>query len=183
MNGGRVCGHEHVEFSESVNDGSAVEARNDLTRIEVNIIDVAVPADLPVEQPLERRVARSGRDSIDHAPGAHDDLANCVAGLCAAAISRYGNYDGPGLALWAAVLGRYLPAPQSTCPPRRRPAPRGNCTFIEVFNLRLQLRAPPSQLALYLTAQVHERFHSHRLQVSRRHCFAPENHLAQSILD
>ena len=32
---------------------------------------------------LERRTARSGRDSIDHAPGAHDDLANCVAGVAA----------------------------------------------------------------------------------------------------
>ena len=30
---------------------------------------------------LERRVARSGRDSIDHAPGGHDDLANAVAGV------------------------------------------------------------------------------------------------------
>jgi hypothetical protein len=29
---------------------------------------------------LERRVARSGRDSIDHGPGSHDDLANAVAG-------------------------------------------------------------------------------------------------------
>jgi hypothetical protein len=29
---------------------------------------------------LERRTARSGRDSIDHAPGAHDDLANACAG-------------------------------------------------------------------------------------------------------
>jgi hypothetical protein len=29
---------------------------------------------------LERRTARSGRDSIDHAPGAHDDLANAAAG-------------------------------------------------------------------------------------------------------
>jgi hypothetical protein len=29
---------------------------------------------------LERRVARSGKDSIDHAPNAHDDLANAVAG-------------------------------------------------------------------------------------------------------
>ena len=29
---------------------------------------------------LERRTARSGRDSIDHAPGAHDDLANVCAG-------------------------------------------------------------------------------------------------------
>jgi hypothetical protein len=30
---------------------------------------------------LERRTARSGRDSIDHAPGGHDDLANATAGL------------------------------------------------------------------------------------------------------
>lgn len=29
---------------------------------------------------LERRTARSGRDSIDHAPGAHDDVINAVAG-------------------------------------------------------------------------------------------------------
>lgn len=30
---------------------------------------------------LERRTARGGRDSIDHAPGAHDDVANAVAGV------------------------------------------------------------------------------------------------------
>ncbi len=30
---------------------------------------------------LERRTSRGGRDSIDHAPGAHDDIANAVAGL------------------------------------------------------------------------------------------------------
>jgi hypothetical protein len=29
---------------------------------------------------LERRTARGGRDSIDHAPGAHDDVANAAAG-------------------------------------------------------------------------------------------------------
>jgi hypothetical protein len=29
---------------------------------------------------LERRTARSGKDSIDHAPGGHDDFANAVAG-------------------------------------------------------------------------------------------------------
>jgi hypothetical protein len=33
---------------------------------------------------LERRTARGGRDSIDHAPGAHDDLANAVAGVAMA---------------------------------------------------------------------------------------------------
>jgi hypothetical protein len=30
---------------------------------------------------LERRTARGGRDSIDHAPGAKDDVANAVAGV------------------------------------------------------------------------------------------------------
>jgi hypothetical protein len=30
---------------------------------------------------LERRTARGGRDSIDHPPGAHDDLANAAAGV------------------------------------------------------------------------------------------------------
>ena len=34
---------------------------------------------------LERRTARSGRDSIDHAPGAHDDVCNAVAGALLAA--------------------------------------------------------------------------------------------------
>lgn len=36
---------------------------------------------------LERRTARGGRDSIDHAPGAHDDLANAVAGALVGATS------------------------------------------------------------------------------------------------
>jgi hypothetical protein len=29
---------------------------------------------------LERRTSRAGKDSIDHAPAAHDDLANAAAG-------------------------------------------------------------------------------------------------------
>jgi hypothetical protein len=41
---------------------------------------------------LERRTARSGKDSIDHAPGAHDDVANAVAGVVAQ-VNRYGGYD------------------------------------------------------------------------------------------
>jgi len=31
---------------------------------------------------LERRTARSGKDTIEHPRGAHDDLANAVAGVC-----------------------------------------------------------------------------------------------------
>ena len=39
---------------------------------------------------LERRTTRGGKDSIDHPPGSHDDLANSVAGLVSTkAASRY----------------------------------------------------------------------------------------------
>jgi len=41
---------------------------------------------------LERRVSRAGRDSIDHAPGAHDDLANSVGGVVGA-ISGVGEFN------------------------------------------------------------------------------------------
>ena len=41
---------------------------------------------------LERRTARSGRGSIDHPPGGHDDLANAVAGL-ASGCSFNTNFD------------------------------------------------------------------------------------------
>ena len=37
---------------------------------------------------LERRTSRAGRDQIDHAPGAHDDLANAVAGVLLMADAR-----------------------------------------------------------------------------------------------
>ncbi len=36
---------------------------------------------------LERRTARSGKDSIDHAPNAHDDVANACAGALLAAFN------------------------------------------------------------------------------------------------
>jgi hypothetical protein len=48
---------------------------------------------------LERRVARGGKDSIDHAPGAHDDIANAVAGLCAM-LRETAEYDNWHAALW-----------------------------------------------------------------------------------
>jgi hypothetical protein len=37
---------------------------------------------------LERRTARGGRDSIDHGPGAHDDIANAVAGALVTAFKK-----------------------------------------------------------------------------------------------
>jgi len=42
---------------------------------------------------LERRTARGGRDSIDHAPGAHDDIANAVAGCVVGLTLGQGTYD------------------------------------------------------------------------------------------
>jgi hypothetical protein len=50
---------------------------------------------------LERRVARGGKDSIDHPPNGHDDLGNCIAGM--AVLAKRPAYDenldfvnGPG---------------------------------------------------------------------------------------
>jgi hypothetical protein len=44
---------------------------------------------------LERRVARGGRDSIDHAPGGHDDVINAAAGALIAASGRACAMDEP----------------------------------------------------------------------------------------
>ena len=41
---------------------------------------------------LERRTARGGKGMIDHPPGAHDDLANAVAGVTVRLI-MHGSYD------------------------------------------------------------------------------------------
>jgi hypothetical protein len=37
---------------------------------------------------LERRVARSGKDSVDHSPGAHDDVVNAAAGALVGVVTR-----------------------------------------------------------------------------------------------
>jgi len=49
---------------------------------------------------LERRTAWGGRDSIDHGPGGHDDLANAVAGVLVAAAQPQdsGEVSGANLA-------------------------------------------------------------------------------------
>ncbi|GAB9089157.1 hypothetical protein [Bradyrhizobium diazoefficiens] len=46
---------------------------------------------------LERRATRGGKDAIDHAPGAHDDVANSVAGACVlATTAKRRRPGGPG---------------------------------------------------------------------------------------
>jgi hypothetical protein len=49
---------------------------------------------------LERKTAWGGKDTIDHASGAHDDIANAVAGVCVSMHST-GDYDP---AMWAKLL-------------------------------------------------------------------------------
>ena len=43
---------------------------------------------------LERRTARGGKDSIDHSPGMHDDIANAVAG---ALVTSFRDPGVPGI--------------------------------------------------------------------------------------
>jgi hypothetical protein len=49
---------------------------------------------------LERRTARGGRDSIDHAPGGHDDVANAAAGALLLARSERSREVRMRVALW-----------------------------------------------------------------------------------
>ena len=51
---------------------------------------------------LERRVARSGKDSIDHAPSSKDDVANAVAGAAEHASGRY-DYGPVRMFSWSGV--------------------------------------------------------------------------------
>lgn len=57
---------------------------------------------------LERRTARGGRDSIDHPPGSHDDVANAVAGALVLAVAterrggRLGTVTATGQIVWRA---------------------------------------------------------------------------------
>jgi hypothetical protein len=46
---------------------------------------------------LERRTSRGGKESIDHPPGAHDDVANAVAGALVTAYKEPGisNFNRP----------------------------------------------------------------------------------------
>jgi len=53
---------------------------------------------------LERRTARGGRESIDHPPGGHDDIANAVAGAIHLAAPSSSGYPATP-AEWRSVLG------------------------------------------------------------------------------
>ena len=73
----RKCGIEYA---------TASKAKSDLYRDVLPLLnsDRVELLDLPRLQAqllgLERRTSRTGRDSVDHGPGGHDDLANAAAG-------------------------------------------------------------------------------------------------------
>jgi hypothetical protein len=94
-----------------------------LPRLNARTIDLL---DLPALKTqlvgLERRVAWGGRESIDHKTGAHDDVANVVAGAShvwaqkfEAPIALFGSYSATGSALHP-LGGSWVPAG----PSRRR---------------------------------------------------------------
>ncbi len=66
---------------------------------------------------LERRTGRGGKDSIDHAPGAHDDVINAVAGVVVKAMAA----ESSGLQLYVISDDGRLSSP----PQRRRRRRRG----------------------------------------------------------
>ncbi len=82
---------------------------------------------------LERRTARGGRDSIDHAPGAHDDVANVVAGVIVSAL-------GNSVAGWGMIeYMRQLVAGDKGVP---ETAPFGWATAANAARPTIKLRAP-----------------------------------------
>jgi hypothetical protein len=58
---------------------------------------------------LERRSSRSGRDSVDHAPGAHDDVANAVAGALVTKLDEPMNVTDEFMHDFARLTRDYLP--------------------------------------------------------------------------
>jgi len=89
-----------VEYEVAAKDRSALYLEL-LPR--VNAGDLVVPRDpalLRELRGLERRRGPSGRDRVDHHPGAHDDRANAVAGLVALLVG-----DGAPEAAWVFVDG------------------------------------------------------------------------------
>ena len=66
----------------------------------VQLLDV--PRLVPQLTGLERRTSRSGRDSVDHGPGGHDDLVNAVAGVAVGVAA-------PASGFWIAMGGSEMP--------------------------------------------------------------------------
>ncbi len=75
---------------------------------------------------LERRTGRVGKDTVDHAPGSHDDLANAMAGAIVAALRIGGGAFRMGLVelmLDQLSCKRPIPEPPKPQPVVKAPTP------------------------------------------------------------
>jgi len=79
----------HYRHSELVKSGLYLECVPLFSQGCVDLLD-APPLAMELMQ-LERRTARSGRDSVDHGPGAHDDHANACCGVLALLAAHQGH--------------------------------------------------------------------------------------------
>ena len=86
-----VFGKHHVKYEPAARPKSELyrDVLPLLNSAKVSLLDIPRLAAQLVG--LERRTTRSGRDSIDHAPGSHDDAANAVAGLLVACSGKGGS--------------------------------------------------------------------------------------------
>jgi len=97
---------------------------------------------------LERRTGRSGKDTIDHASGAHDDLINAAAGAkwpirCSASASQLKKPTR------SAASNTPSPRPRATRPPKHRRASRIQAS--RSCGARNQRRAPsrkPTEMSM-----------------------------------
>ena len=81
---------------------------------------------------LERRTARSGKDSVDHPPGAHDDVANAAAGAIVEALRIGAGIGTLGVVEYIKAVERgeiQIPAPpQPVLAQRKAPDPVKACS-------------------------------------------------------
>jgi hypothetical protein len=67
---------------------------------------------------LERRTARSGKDSIDHGPGSHDDVANSVAWAAnLIVLADRAQNTGSGVGIYSAYADLYNEGPETSGTP------------------------------------------------------------------
>ncbi len=94
---------------------------------------------------LERRTGR-GRDSVDHAPGSHDDVANCVAGLLCR-IASWNVTGGFAVLDWARKVAKeiaegvrdlYGELIHKPAPPKPQPAVENPITRVDGFKAWLE---------------------------------------------
>jgi hypothetical protein len=84
---------------------------------EVDLLDH--PRIVPQISGLERRTSRGGRDSIDHAPGGHDDVANAVAGALVLVFEAAFKAEHLGPTLQISTIGVDGRVTRMNEPPRR----------------------------------------------------------------